>query len=149
MTKILIDGYNLIGIAHRDLKKARQELIANLIEYSKKKGHNIVVVFDGYKEGCGKETTEVINGIKVIYTGAGEKADDVIKRIMREDKSLWIVISSDREIEKSAWKENCVPVSSDIFWDILNGEEYYFEKPKGINLSKKQKAIQRTIMKLI
>ncbi|GAB6183273.1 NYN domain-containing protein [Thermodesulfovibrio hydrogeniphilus] len=149
MSKILIDGYNLIGIAHRDLKKARQELILNLIEYKKKKGHDIVVVFDGYKEGHGRETSEVLNGVRVIYTGAGERADDVIKRIMKEDKSFWIVISSDREIEKSAWKENCVPVSSDIFWDILNGEEYYFEKPKGITLSKRQKAIQRTIMKLI
>ncbi len=149
MSKILIDGYNLIGIAHRDLKKARQELINNLINYKKKKGHEIVVVFDSYKNGYGKETSEVVNGVKVIYSGAGERADDVIKRIMREDKSFWIVISSDREIEKTAWKENCVPVSSEIFWDILNGKEYYFEKPKGITLSKKQKAINRTITKLI
>jgi predicted RNA-binding protein with PIN domain len=148
MSKLLIDGYNLIGIFHRDLKKARQELIENLIIYRKKKGHDITLVFDGYKEGLGKETMEYQGGIRIIYSGAGEKADDVIKRIIRTEKVFWIVITSDRDIEKSAWRENCVPVSSSVFFDILNGEEYYFEYPKGVTLSKKQKAMLRAISKL-
>jgi len=148
MSKLLIDGYNLIGIFHRDLKKARQELIENLMIYRKKKGHDITLVFDGYKEGLGKETMEYQGGIRIIYSGAGEKADDVIKRIIRTEKGFWIVITSDRDIEKSAWRENCVPVSSSVFFDILNGEEYYFEHPKGVTLSKKQKAMLRAISKL-
>jgi len=148
MNKLLIDGYNLIGIFHRDLKKARQKLIENLIIYRKKKGHDITLVFDGYKEGLGKETMEYQGGIRIIYSGAGEKADDVIKRIISTEKGFWIVITSDRDIEKSAWRENCVPVSSSVFFEILNGEEYYFEQPKGVTLSKKQKAMLRAISKL-
>lgn len=144
----MIDGYNLIGVLHRDLKKARQQLIEALINYRNQKGHDITVVFDGYREGPGSETVEYRGGLRIIYSGANEKADDVIKRILKTEKYSWIVITSDRDIEKTAWKENCVTVSSDVFFDILNGEEYYFEQLKGNNLSKKQKAILRAISKL-
>jgi len=148
MSRLLIDGYNLIGILHRDLKKARQELIETLINYRKKKGHDITVVFDGYKTGPGMETVEYYGGVRVIYSGVSEKADDVIKRILKTEKLFWIVITSDRDIEKQAWKENCVPVSSSLFSEILNGEEYYFEHAKGVTLSKKEKAILRAVSKL-
>ncbi len=56
MANILIDGYNLIGIAHKDLEKARQELIQKLHGYAKTKGHDITLVFDGWKNGQLKET---------------------------------------------------------------------------------------------
>lgn len=148
MSNLLIDGYNLIGIFHKDLKKARDKLIESLINYKNKKHHNITIVFDGYKDGVGKENSEIIGGIRVIYSGAGEKADDVIKRIMKSEKKFWIVISSDREIEKSAWRENCVTVSSSVFYDILNGEEITIEIKKGVTLSKKEKAIIKAIEKL-
>lgn len=148
MSKLLIDGYNLIGVLHRDLKKARQQLIQTLINYNTKKKHDITVVFDGYKEGHGKETVEYQGGIRIIYSGANEKADDVIKRLLKTEKYSWIVITSDKDIEKTCWKENCVVVNSEIFLDILNGEKYNFERSKGITLSKKQKAILRAISKL-
>lgn len=148
MSKLLIDGYNLIGIFHKDLKKARQELIEELIKYRNKKGHDITVVFDGYKEGHGKETVEHRGGVRIIYSGANEKADDIIKRILNTEKFFWIVITSDKDIERAAWKKNCVAVDSSVFFDILNGEEFYFEQKKGMTLSKKQKAILRAISKL-
>lgn len=148
MSKILIDGYNLIGIYHKDIKKARENLIENLINYAKEKKHDITLVFDGYKEGPGKETSEIRSGIRIIYSGAGEKADDVIKRILKNEKAFWIVITSDRDIEKAAWREKCVVIDSSIFSDILMGEKFFIEKQKGITLSKKEKAIIRTIEKL-
>ena len=148
MSKILIDGYNLIGIFHKDMKKTREKLIENLITYSKEKGHEITVVFDGYKEGPGEETSEIRGGVKIIYSGAGEKADDVIKKILKTDKHLWILITSDRDIKKTAWKENCVPIDSSIFSDILMGKKFVIEKQKGLTLSKKEKAIIKAIQKL-
>lgn len=148
MSKILIDGYNLIGIFHRDMKEARDKLIRNLINYSKEKKHEITLVFDGYKEGLGKETAEIRGNIRIIYSGAGEKADDVLKRILKTEKYFWIVITSDRDIEKTAWRENCVVIDSSIFSDILMGEKFFIEKQKGYTLSKKEKAIIKTIEKL-
>jgi len=43
-------------------------LIETLIEYRNKKGHNITVVFDGWKTGGAQENQSVIGGIKVIYS---------------------------------------------------------------------------------
>ncbi len=148
MSKILIDGYNLIGIYHKDIKKARENLIEKLINYSKEKKHDITLVFDGYKDGPGKETSEIRSGIRIIYSGAGEKADDVIERILKNEKAFWIVITSDRDIEKAAWREKCVVIDSSIFSHILMGEKFFIEKQRGITLSKKEKSIIRAIEKL-
>jgi len=92
---------------------------------------------------------EYYGGVRVIYSGVAEKADDVIKRILKTEKLFWIVITSDREIEKQAWKENCVPVSSSLFSEILNGEEYYFEHAKGVTLYKKGKAITESSIQTV
>ena len=56
MADILIDGYNLIGIAHRNFEQARNELISQLNRYASLKRHSITVVFDGWKNGQAAET---------------------------------------------------------------------------------------------
>jgi len=111
---ILIDGYNVIGIYHGDMEVQRNHFLNALMEYKKKKGHEITVVFDGWK-GVRKETTTVSGGIQIIYSGTGERADDVIKRILRSSRKKWIVISSDRDIMNYSWLQDCVPVQSAIF----------------------------------
>ncbi len=115
MAYILIDGYNLIGTAHKDLEKERSELIKQLSDYSKIKVHDITLVFDGWKNGQGTETKMVVGGIRVIYSRLSEKADSVIMRILSKEKKAWIVISSDREIADFAHSKNLVPVTSDEF----------------------------------
>ncbi|MBI1811897.1 MAG: NYN domain-containing protein [Nitrospirae bacterium] len=163
MSHILIDGYNLIGIHHRDLESQRQRLVERLAEYRKIKGHEITVVFDGWKSGSGDESHSVIGGIKVIYSRLGEKADAVIKRIISSEKKQWIVITSDREIADHAWANGSAVVSSGEFSDILEkplrvetGEfdlidEDEYEVPKKGSprrLSKKEKAKIRALSKL-
>ncbi|MEK7822702.1 MAG: NYN domain-containing protein, partial [Nitrospirota bacterium] len=108
MAYILIDGYNLIGIAHKDLEKARNDIIEKLCRYSELKGHNITLVFDGWKGGQGMETKMRIDNVNIIYSRLGEKADFVIKKILSEDIKPWIVISSDREISDFAGKKGFV-----------------------------------------
>jgi predicted RNA-binding protein with PIN domain len=119
MAFILIDGYNLIGTAHRNLEKERNDIIEKLSMYSSVKGHNITLVFDGWKDGKSTETRQGIKNITVIYSKAGEKADAVIKRFVKEDKRTWIVVSSDREISDFAYREDCLTVTSDEFEDKL------------------------------
>lgn len=116
---ILIDGYNLIGTAHGDLEKARSNLIKELGRYSVRKGHDITLVFDGWKDGRASETTTRTAGIKVIYSRIGESADLVIKKILRERERPWIVVSSDREISDFAFGKECVAVTSREFEDKL------------------------------
>lgn len=115
MANILIDGYNLIGIAHRNLEKARQDLILQLDRYASLKRHSITVVFDGWKSGQAAETKKRMGDVTVIYSSLGEKADLVIKNILAAATKPWIVVSSDREIYEFARKKYLVALKADEF----------------------------------
>jgi len=115
MANILIDGYNLIGIAHKDLEKARQELIQRLHGYAKTTGHDITIVFDGWKNGQLKETITKLGWLTIIYSKLGENADSVIKKILSSATKQWIVVSSDREISDFAERKDFAAVSADEF----------------------------------
>jgi predicted RNA-binding protein with PIN domain len=157
MAGLIIDGYNLTGILRGDLQRERQRLIETLAAYKKKKGHDITVVFDGWKEGRGHQSRTTEGGVTVIYTGLGEKADSVIKKAVSKSQATMIVISSDREIQRHAWSHGSTPIDSDLFLRVVEGydaieekEDYYQERGKGNprRPSKKQKAINRALSKL-
>lgn len=112
---ILIDGYNLIGVLHKDLERERINLIERLKRYSSVKGHLIVIVFDGHRTGQTDREVKNIQGIRIIYTKTGESADDFITSLIKDSKLQWVVITSDRSIQKEAWSHNCIPIDSQIF----------------------------------
>jgi predicted RNA-binding protein with PIN domain len=161
---LIIDGYNLIGIYHKDLKKEREKLIDSLISYRKRKGHEITVVFDGWKTGEAKETQSIVSGIRIIFSRIGENADSVIKRIISTEKHDWIVITSDREIKDFAFSSGAIPIPAEMFLNIykkphsfdkqnlIESEEtdYSFPQKKGSprKLSKKEKLVMRALKKL-
>lgn len=160
---IIVDGYNMIGIQHRDLAARRERLVRSLAEYSRVKGHEMTVVFDGWKSGTHREETSLVAGVKVIYSRLGDKADHVIKRIISGSDREWVVISSDREITSCAWTHGHVAVSSEEFSGIMErpvraltgefdyiGEEEVPEERTGPRrtLSKKDKMLQRVLKKL-
>ncbi|MBI5025452.1 MAG: NYN domain-containing protein [Nitrospirae bacterium] len=129
MSHILIDGYNLLGIAHHDLEKARDGLVQRLKTYAGKKGHNITIVFDGWKGGYLTENRTRSGNVTVIYSRLGEKADSVINRILSEEKRAWIVVSSDREISDFAEAKDLTSITSGEF------EGKLIEKPaEGFNV---------------
>ncbi|HDK16982.1 MAG TPA: NYN domain-containing protein, partial [Nitrospirae bacterium] len=71
MAYLLIDGYNLIGTAHHDLEAARNDLVEKLCRYSGLRGHDITVVFDGWKNGLPVENSHRIGRTTVIYSKLG------------------------------------------------------------------------------
>lgn len=173
ISHIIIDGYNIIGVFHKDMEKARDGLIDLLIDYKKIKSHDITVVFDGYKSGSGVEGVAVRGGIKIIYSRLAERADDVIKRIITKERKEWIVVSSDRDIANYSWSVNSIPIPSERFFDIVSrqvgqdasesnkehkGKHSYkdseeseyssIQKGNPYKLSKKEKAIRRALSKL-
>ncbi len=124
MANILIDGYNLIGTSHKNFEKARNDLIQRLSKYSNLKGHDITLVFDGWKNGQGVETKMRIGGVNIIYSRLGENADFVIKKILSKSTKAWIVVSSDREIADFADKNNQSPVTVSEFEGKLHSILY-------------------------
>jgi predicted RNA-binding protein with PIN domain len=170
MAYVIIDGYNVIGIFHKDMEKARNDFIDLLVSYKKIKNHDITVVFDGYKSGDKKEKIIVTGGIRVIFSRLGEKADDVIKRIISEEKKDWIVVSSDKDIASFAWSFGSTPIFSETFLSritrgfdrnkynneyeemvmVKGGEDEDSHSLKGNphKPSKKQRTIRRALSKL-
>lgn len=169
--RIIIDGYNLIGIYHRDLQKQREFLIKKLIRYSELKKHQIILVFDGYKSGYPERKVFNHGNLKIVYTGQGETADEFIYSFLRVIKNEWVVVSSDRSIQKEAWSKNAIPLNSEDFERIMEGsireenkspesekeinqKEYYDKTEKNTKkgnpnqLSRKEKVLLRIMEKL-
>jgi predicted RNA-binding protein with PIN domain len=129
---LLIDGYNLIkqspalrSLEQVELQKAREGLIERLARYKRVKGHSITVVFDGWQEGRAAGQRERSRGIEVVFSRAGEKADDVLKRLAAEKKGAAVVVTSDREVASFAEKKGAGVMSAPDFEDRMEMARFY------------------------
>jgi predicted RNA-binding protein with PIN domain len=108
-THLLVDGYNLLGSTDMSrpqrsdhLDAARESLIMKLAGYRQRKAHAVTVVFDGWQGGMGTEQREFRSGVEVIYSRRGERADQVIERLVRGYGGDCAVVSSDHEVMHAA-----------------------------------------------
>ena len=115
---VLIDGYNLIrqSASLRSQEKlalelGRDSLLERLRQYKRNRGHRITVVFDAASKTLLAEERSQQKGLRVIYSGQGETADSVIKRICRKEGRKVLVVTSDRELANYA--ETCGSVVMD------------------------------------
>jgi predicted RNA-binding protein with PIN domain len=168
---LIIDGYNLlhvsrslIGLNSVQLQWERDRLVDQLSGYQTLKPSRITVVFDGWQGGWNIEKRENRRGIEVIYSKLGEKADEVIKRLVKEEGSGTIVITSDRDVSRFAERMAVAVIPSEQFREKLERfadkfeeglEEEEREEEKGIKkkglarrLSKKEKRARAALRKL-
>jgi len=166
---LIIDGYNLLHVSRSlirlnsiQLQWERDRLVDQLSAYQNIKPCRITVVFDGWQGGLNTEQRENKRGIELIYSKLGEKADEVIKRLVTEKGSGAIVITSDREISKFAERMAVAVIPSEQFREKLNAPAHQFEegleeeegeggiKKKGLSrrLSKKEKRARAALKKL-
>lgn len=118
---ILIDAYNMLKqiIAHREIgQRERTRFLSLLGQYSSKKDHYLVIVFDGgpyewvYKER--------VHGMQVVYSGVHETADDYIKQYIRDHKeSDLLLVSDDRELNKYAARFSMPSISPRDFYILV------------------------------
>jgi len=120
--RIIIDGYNLIrqsltlrSYDYLDIAKGREKLIEKLAHYRALKHHPILVVFDGWQEGNPTEQRTKEKGIDIIYSKRGEKADEVIKRLVLNSREELIVVTSDHEITHFCKSKRCEVIPSPSF----------------------------------
>jgi predicted RNA-binding protein with PIN domain len=167
---LIIDGYNLLHVARSltqlssiEIQWGRDRLVEQLSAYRQLKPCEITIVFDGWQGGWNTEKKERKKGIELIFSKLGEKADEVIKRLVKERGSGAVVITSDREVSKYAEKMAVAVIPSDQFREKLersglkmerNFEEEIDEerrlKGKGPSkmLSKKEKRLRLALKKL-
>lgn len=120
---LLVDGYNLIRqslslseIEAGDLEAGREALLAALAEYRRRRArHAVTVVFDGWRGGGLRESHAFYQGIKVIYSRRGERADEVIKRLLSREGRRAVLISSDRALQAAAERAGAVWLSAEEF----------------------------------
>jgi predicted RNA-binding protein with PIN domain len=165
---LIIDGYNLLHVNRSlinlnsiQLQWERERLIDRLSTYQKLKPCGVTVVFDGWQEGWSTETREKKKGIEVIFSKLGEKADEVIKRLVKEKGSGTIVITSDRDVARFSQRMDVAVIPSEQFRERMEGgssdvlEERPEEEKRGIKkkgparrLSKREKRARAASRKL-
>lgn len=119
---LIVDGYNLIrqtpawqALDAIDLQWGREALLESLAAYRRDKHYPITVVFDGTAGAEILGHRDYYQGILVLYSRQGEKADDVIKRLVDRERERSLVISSDREIMDHALRVGAAVISAGEF----------------------------------
>lgn len=116
ITHLIIDGYNLLGGGGASRSEmARERLLRDLAAYRQRKGHAVTVVFDGWQQGHPVEQHEHRAGVQVIYSRRGERADQVIQRLVRDYGADCAVVSSDHEIMATARSHGAMTLTSSLF----------------------------------
>ena len=87
LVRILVDGYSLLHNwpelapgAARHSARAREELVHVLTRYHDATGEPITVFFDGAGAGRGKPRDEHGGAVEVLFSRAGQTADQMIER---------------------------------------------------------------------
>jgi predicted RNA-binding protein with PIN domain len=120
--EIIIDGYNVIGSdtgLTGNLEHKRNSLVQQLVNDHKNKGHGLTVVFDGWRSGSIDEVEQKREGICIVYSRLGEKADSVIVRRARKQSTGCVVVTSDREVRNAVERLGAVALYAGEFKDML------------------------------
>ncbi len=120
---LIIDGYNLIRqspwlslVDARDLEEGREALVQSMADYRRRRPqHRITVVFDGWQGGSLRESRDLYHGVVVVYSRRGERADEVIKRLLAREGNRAVMVSSDRELQAFAEKAGATWVAAGQF----------------------------------
>lgn len=121
---IIIDGHNLLhAIAKNDesLQAFSDIELCRIIDrYLRLTGRKGEIVFDGTGPRD-KSAFERVDGVEILFAGAGSDADSVIEekiRINTAPKRL-MVVSSDRRLRKAARARKANSIKSEDFWDRI------------------------------
>ena len=116
---VVIDGYNLIRQSatlsaqeELSLELGRDGLLERLRQYKRVRSHRITVVFDAANKPLLAEERSQHKGIRVIYSGQGETADTVIKRICQNEGEKVLLVTTDRELASYAEARGSVAMDS-------------------------------------
>lgn len=94
MDRLIVDGYNIIfawpelaALKDVKLEDARDMLIGILADYAAMTRQNITVVFDSHRRPDAQASEQLVNGVRVVYSGRKTSADHVIERLLFEAKA--------------------------------------------------------------
>lgn len=120
--RLIIDGYSLIHrdpetkkIVGVDLRRAREVLIEKISRTATALAEAVTVVFDG-QQGSGSAPGG-LQALEIIYTSAGQTADDFIERYVRQagNPASWMVVTNDRRERETVMASGAHTMSCAVF----------------------------------
>lgn len=107
---LILDGYNLIGALDRyrepaesGFETAREQLVNDALKASGWTGRTIVVVFDAHRSPESENSQSLAGGaVRVVYSAAGDSADDVIERLSGRLQGELTVYTADFALQRTA-----------------------------------------------
>jgi predicted RNA-binding protein with PIN domain len=120
---LVIDGYNVTksGYGSLPLEAQRQRLVTGLGSLAARSGAEVTVCFDGAALDSRVAVTSP-RGVRVLFSRPGETADELIRRLVRNEPAgrPVVVVSSDREVADGVRRCGARPVSSAGFLRLLS-----------------------------
>jgi predicted RNA-binding protein with PIN domain len=99
LVRILVDGYSLLHNwpelaegAPRHSERAREELVQILTQYHDATGEPVTIFFDGAGAPSGVPKNESSRDVEVLFSRAGQTADDMIERAAHRFQSYGEVL---------------------------------------------------------
>ncbi len=120
---IIIDGYNILKqiLPQQEIGLQQRRAFTNMLgKYAAKKNHTITLVFDGGPTTWSSQEKD--HGITVIYSGAKQSADDVIKKLLPVKKYGVLLVSSDNELKGAAARSEIVSIDALEFYTRVKEE---------------------------
>lgn len=118
---IIVDGYNVLrGMldGQEASEQARNQFLAQLGRYARRKHHKIILIFDGGSTPMPHKTEQ--HGVLVVYSGYVDTADDLIKIKLTELQGKDVLlVSSDRELNSWAAKYDMPSIEAADFYELL------------------------------
>lgn len=120
--RLIIDGYSLLHrdpetkqIVARDLRRAREVLIEKVSRTATALADAVTIVFDG-QQGSGTAPGG-LQSIEIIYTTAGQTADDYIERCVQQagHPDHWMVVTNDRRERETVMATGVHTMSCAVF----------------------------------
>ncbi|CAA9308540.1 MAG: FIG01121106: hypothetical protein [uncultured Frankineae bacterium] len=123
-THLLVDGYNVTksGYGEQSLEVQRGRLLTMLGALAARTGVELTVVFDGAGLEAGRPPAAAApRGVRLLFSRAGETADDVLRALVRREPRgrPVVVVSSDREVADDVRRDGARPVPSRALLGLL------------------------------
>lgn len=125
---LILDGYNIIGALERyqkrdagDLDAIRELLVNDALKAAGWTGRTVVVVFDAHRSpGPRSEEPRTRGAVRVLYSAAGESADDVIERLVDDLDGTVTVCTADFALQRAALAHGATRATPQEFQELLD-----------------------------
>jgi len=129
---ILVDAYNVLnvqGVLPPRLAGIEIPDLIRLIRRSRHAGRALTVVADGGPGGA--SGTQTIDGSLVRYSGSHSEADAIIESMLDRASAArtWLVVSSDRRVQRAARRARAHVLDSRVFLEQLVADESHRRGP--------------------